>query len=218
MTEKIEWVKTVAYLCAILLVVIVITTRLAQSTDMTGIAYFEVADLTVAGDVYVAGSLGGVPPDAVLLFTTACPDGWTRLSAADDRYLRFGATAGATGGSATHTHTFSHDHAHTLSTSSSGGSHTHTYSDTTESVSNHDHDWTGTHHDPLTGGSRNFLRESVSDPSGSGGGHSHTIGPFTSGAGGSAHTHTLGVLGDESPTIGNANNDPPYVDFVLCKK
>jgi hypothetical protein len=42
------------------------------------------------------------------IFDAACPAGWTRVSAFDDKFLYGGAAYGATGGSDTHTHASSH--------------------------------------------------------------------------------------------------------------
>ena len=39
-----------------------------------------------------------------VLSTVACPTGWTRVSAADDRALRGSGSSGVTGGSDTHVH------------------------------------------------------------------------------------------------------------------
>lgn len=211
-----EWIKTIAYFFTIVLIVLVIGARLAQSTNMTGLSYFEVVDLSVAGDVYAGGSIGGVPEGATLLFTSSCPTGWTRITAADGRYLRFSSTAGATGGSATHTHTYSHTHSTSFTTGSGGGSHSgHDWSFSTGSVSDHTHFYTGYSEEPDADGSLGFTRVSVE--SGSGGTHSHTVSETSSSAG-SIHTHTVYDTGSGSATIGNGNNDPPYVDFVVCKK
>ncbi len=41
----------------------------------------------------------GVPSGAIVMFDAACPSGWTRFAALDNRFPRGSATYGATGGS-----------------------------------------------------------------------------------------------------------------------
>lgn len=50
----------------------------------------------------------GVPSGLIAIFDAACPDGWTRVSAFDSKFLRGYATYGVVGGSVQHRH--SHDH------------------------------------------------------------------------------------------------------------
>ena len=66
-----------------------------------------------AGD---GATLAGLTPlsGMIAIFDTACPTGWTRVSAWDDKMLRGGAAYGATGGADTHLHSdTAHSHADT---------------------------------------------------------------------------------------------------------
>jgi hypothetical protein len=73
------------------------------STDLDGGTLF-------IGNSGVWEKVGGVPEGAILAFNlTACPSGWTRYAALDDKYPRGGQVteAGNTGGSWTHVHGYS---------------------------------------------------------------------------------------------------------------
>jgi hypothetical protein len=61
------------------------------------------ATLTLLGNI--TGMIG--------MFDAACPAGWTRVSAWDNKMLYGGAAYGATGGSDTHSHTNAAGHTHT---------------------------------------------------------------------------------------------------------
>lgn len=64
-----------------------------------------------AGD---GATLTGMPSGLILMFDSACPTGWTRVSAWDNKFVRGAAAYGGTGGAATHTHTYAvHAHGHT---------------------------------------------------------------------------------------------------------
>ncbi|MFC1990253.1 fibronectin type III domain-containing protein [Chloroflexota bacterium] len=56
---------------------------------------------------YNSGVPATIPAGAIAIFDTTPPTGWTRYSAQDNYYVRDGATANVTGGSANHTHTVS---------------------------------------------------------------------------------------------------------------
>jgi hypothetical protein len=55
----------------------------------------------------------GVPAGLIAIFDAACPAGWTRVAAFDNKFLRGAAAYGGTGGAATHTHTYNTVIAHT---------------------------------------------------------------------------------------------------------
>lgn len=106
------------------------------STDLDGGTFF-------IGNGGIWEKIGGVPSGAIAWFDSDCPSGWTRYSAADNRYPKGGAVtaAGNTGGTWSHTHTYSeirehyhvvdevtgvtsssdaHDGSHTITTKPSG--------------------------------------------------------------------------------------------------
>ena len=69
---------------------------------------------------------GGAPAGLILPSDVACPAGWTRFSALDNKMIRAFATYGGTGGADTHVHTGpSHTHG-VASHSHTGVAHTHT--------------------------------------------------------------------------------------------
>lgn len=53
------------------------------------------------------GSTPPVPSGLIAIFTTACPTGWTRVTALDNRFPRGSGSYGATGGSDSHRHAIS---------------------------------------------------------------------------------------------------------------
>ena len=63
-------------------------------------------ELKRSGDTrWLTRSEGGVVPSgAILMFDTACPAGWTRFTALDNKFPRGAATYGGTGGADSHTH------------------------------------------------------------------------------------------------------------------
>ncbi|MBN2053183.1 hypothetical protein JW756_06795 [Candidatus Woesearchaeota archaeon] len=76
------------------------TTSPGQKLEVVGNANVT-GTLTVGGTV-----IGGIPSGMIAMFDTACPTGWTQLSASfNGRFPRVAATYGGTGGSSTHTHT-----------------------------------------------------------------------------------------------------------------
>lgn len=145
--------------------------------------------------------LSGIPSGAIAMFATACPSGWTRYTAMDDRFPMSGATAGAVGGNNTHTHTYTDmpSHSHTIAsasvTSEDKGSHTHSLD-------------VGTSY---TGGSTSRKNWGGSTwTTDSGGSHTHSISISA------RSTDSAGV----SPASTGAPNIalPPYKEVVFCKK
>ena len=106
----------------------------------------------------------GIPSGLIGMFDTACPSGWTRFAALDDKFPMGGTTYGATGGNTTHDHggaTASHTltiveipaHQHGVSIRNAGGG------------------------DPLVGpgGGSGWIGDQNKGPAGSGQAHSHDI-------------------------------------------
>jgi hypothetical protein len=56
------------------------------------------------GDKTWQTSVSGIPAGMIAMFDTACPTGWTRFSALDNRFPQGATTYGATGGTTSHTH------------------------------------------------------------------------------------------------------------------
>ena len=144
--------------------------------------------------------LSGIPSGAIAMFDSACPSGWTRYTAMDDRFPMSGATAGAVGGNNTHTHTYTDMPAHT-----------HTIAQivvTTEEKGSHTH--------------------SISTGSGSGGSSmTKTYGNTTWGTNsGGSHTHavTIAARNTDSTGVSPASTNapsitmPPYKEVIFCKK
>ena len=69
------------------------TGKVLTALDATGIASWQPAD-------------SALPPGMIAMFNSACPLGWTRLTALDGRFPLGNATYGTVGGSASHTHNF----------------------------------------------------------------------------------------------------------------
>jgi len=88
------------------------------------------------------------------LFTVSCPDGWTRVTALDSKFIRGATSYGGTGGLDTHSHTGVNSHQH-----AGAGSHDHGY--TTSALGS----WT-------TGGSAAYV-DIGGGTTGSGGSHQH---------------------------------------------
>ncbi len=64
----------------------------ASSCDSNTNGYTDIAD-------------NGIPSGMIAMFDSACPSGWTRVSALDNRFPMGATTYGTTGGAATHSHT-----------------------------------------------------------------------------------------------------------------
>ena len=64
---------------------------------------------TGSGNIKIAKAADtAIPSGLIAIFQTACPDGWTRVSAWDNKFLRGFTAYGSTGGTVQHRH--SHDH------------------------------------------------------------------------------------------------------------
>jgi len=143
----------------------------------------------------VAPSAEGIVPGMIVLSTVACPAGWTRVSAGDDRVLRGSATYGGTGGLDTHSHSVTGVlSAQTVGMSGSSGSTAVSISGSTDVTSiSHTHGITKTMHGVANTGSDEqplvTMTANSSNPS-----HSHGVGSLS----GDAHSHAAGSLGGES--------------------
>jgi hypothetical protein len=106
---------------------------------------------------------GTVPSGAIIIWTdSTCPDGYTRVSELDGRFIRGASSYGETGGSDRHRHGGS---------IGSVGDHRHRYSGTTSSwVSNEDHFRTGD--DDGADDPHYHTYSGTTDPAGS---HSHSL-------------------------------------------
>lgn len=162
----------------------------------------------------------GLWSGAVVLSSTSCPSGWTRLSAADDRVLRAAATGGGTGGSDTHSHTISGSSGgQGVSITGSTANNASDISGSTASTNiDHTHG-TSTSQTYVAGGGTSVLTD-VSVYS-AGGSHSHGAGTLS----GSAHSHGKGSLAGASHTHGagsleaaSASNLPAYYEVIVCVK
>jgi len=192
------------------------STAPAQKLDVNG----TVNATAFTGNGSALTGITSVPSGMVAFFNlTACPSGWSALSAAAGRVIvgraaneSIGSTVGTALGSLgtrtitavpSHTHavdppnttsgTESADHTHTITTGAQSADHTHTYSFTTGGISaNHTHTFT-------TGAvSANHTHTFTTD---SGGAHVHTITDPT-------HTHSgyyvLGGCGNGMPGLGGS--------------
>lgn len=165
-----------------------------------------IGTVATIGDVEVAYNLAtgegvALPTGGkmIAIFNQACPTGWTRVSALDDKFLRCAATYGGTGGSSgTHTHTCSGvvAHTHTVSyTTASDGAHTHSYS------------YLGSGFSALIGTNpSDGIEVASATGSGGGGSHTHAIGGNTT------------STGDASFSSGAQSMLPEYIEVVLCSK
>lgn len=202
---------------AILLIWGTIITGLAYGTNVTGVTSTAVTgNVVVGGDVIYKGGIGGVPSGSILMFTTACPTGWTRQTVFDSIYVRIATSPNATGGASSHSHSFNHNHDSSFGTLSGGSSHAHSDDGATglSTAGSHGHSPPcGDLH--CGGGGYGFWQ---STPTANDGSHSHTFNYGTSSATYS-HTHSSsGTVGYDDPGSGSANNDPTRISVVLCKK
>ncbi|MFH0876044.1 MAG: hypothetical protein V1859_08965 [archaeon] len=186
------------------------------------------------GDGSQLTGVGGIPSGAILMFSNACPAGYTRLAALDNKFVMGGTTYGVAGGSNTHNHTAG------LLT---GPSHTHTFSDTVSSSTSTDGGHLHTvnsHSHTYSGWTGNCNHEMAQAQAGSGswyfagGGCGHyyegttsSASPGTNSAG--SHSHSLSdnlasgttSLAGASPVTGttaSASNVPEYITVVFCLK
>jgi hypothetical protein len=105
-----------------------------------------------AGDGATLTLLGGIT-GMIGMFQTACPAGWTRVAAWDNKMLMGSATYGTTGGADSHEHTNAAGHTHTaththgvgtLSATVYPGTETSYSVATTAAAANHTHAMAGT--------------------------------------------------------------------------
>jgi hypothetical protein len=214
-------------------IVLVAVAAWAQSRlyYFNGLPYVFPSVQGAAGDVLTndgAGTLSwaGVPTSeglwsgSVVLSTTSCPSGWTRLSAADNRTLRGASSAGATGGSDTHSHSTSGTSgSQAVTISGATGESDVTITGSTQSTSiSHTHSLTIGTLNVESGGTQVIQTASVAsaDPAHShaaaglsGESHSHSSGTLSGGG----HTHSSGSL-----AAATASNLPAYFTVVICQK
>jgi hypothetical protein len=210
-----ERIKFFCLAGAIIIIWGIIFTSLAYGTNVTGVTTTAVTgNFVVGGEVYYKSAVGGLPSGAILMFTTACPTGWTRQTVFDGRYVRIATTVNLTGGTSTHTPTFTHDHDSAFGTQSGGSNHQHGGSGGLGAVGDHLH--TGSNDDANDGGGYGFWQQGYTTSSN--GGHSHSF-TYSTGFTDAGHGHTSsGTSGSGGPTVDAANNDPTRISAVLCKK
>jgi hypothetical protein len=196
-----------------------------------GVSYVFPASQGLAGHVLTNDGTGelswsavptpeGLWTGAVVLSQVACPAGWTRLAAADNRLLRAAATGGGTGGADTHTHTISGTsgaQAVTISGSTSGSGASVSGSTGSTSIA-HSHGVTTS--TSGCGSGSNSALTSVSINSGDAS-HSHSSGTLSC----DSHSHGTGSLAGASHTHGagsfaaaSTSNVPAYFEVVVCVK
>lgn len=177
-----------------------------------------------AGDLSWADppSPEGLWSGGIVLSTVACPaEGWTRVSAADDRLLRGATSMGGTGGSDTHDHTLTGvlaAAAVSITGSTAGSSGSISGSTSTASVSHSHGSGSSSFYagatmqvEALTSFSVNGADPSHSHGSGSLSEVSHSHGNGTL-AGGS-HGHSVGTL-----AIATASSLAAYYELIICQK
>lgn len=154
-------------------------------------AYF--ADLSAISGV-------AIPAGLIAMFDTACPVGWTRFSALDNKFPRGAAAYGATGGADTHAHTVA-GHTHSLPANTSTTNIDHTHSGTTSSPING------------TGAAQTGAGQGITDSS-----HQHTV--TTGGmSANNPHSHPIGgTTGATAPATDSISNIPAYLAVVWCRK
>lgn len=87
---------------------------LSPREPLTATVYAKLAESVADGAVTeakVASGFGLVPQGAIMLFDKACPTGWTRFAALDNRFPLGALTYGGSGGSASHAHSIASDNA-----------------------------------------------------------------------------------------------------------
>lgn len=186
----------------------------------------------------------GVPSGMVAMFETACPAGWTRVAAWDNRFPRAWSVGGGMGGSHTHQHApgtlYAASHQHTAAgltvpwhnhggvvgisgTTGGGGTHQHTF---------------GLHFTTGYDNSGQMNVDAGSDGYMSRGAHNHNIDYETNTNDGGDHTHSFsgsgGIPADYGQAIDGAvnwsgnlgiggatdvrDNIPYYFDILFCRK
>ena len=143
----------------------------------------------------------GVPTGAIFMMAGACPSGYTRFTALDDRFPRGNATYGATGGAS------SHDHTGVAGSTGNNGAHSHTQSGTFGSTTEAAHT-----HGTTTAGTASGAGPNAVVSVDSGGAHSHstTISGATSSQADHSHSYT--------PDVQDSGNLPPYLNILFCQK
>jgi hypothetical protein len=171
------------------------------------------------GDAGDGATLAMAPSGMIGMFDVACPSGWTRVSAWDNKFIRGAATYGGTGGSATHTHSGpSHTH-NTTDHTHIDATHSHTSPSHTHLGPSHDHFAGHSHYGVMADNGDTAIALYVSmygDPAtgitGSGGAgvtEEETAGTLSSGAGtSSAGTGTTGI----------EDSLPAYAGIVFCER
>jgi hypothetical protein len=168
---------------------------------------------------------GGAPSGLILPSDVACPAGWTRFSALDNKMIRAFATYGGTGGADTHVHA-GPSHTHGV------GSHSHTGVAHTHTGPSHYHSQNSpgdTAADDTAAGSGMWAATragSVIYMCGAGAASGSYMGAGTAndgtGATSSANADTASATGTTNAGgTGNTNSGntlPPYAGIIFCKK
>ncbi len=188
----------------------------AQGAAGTVLTNNGTGTLTWASPVSSEGLWSG----SVILSTSACPSGYTRLTAADDRMLRAAATAGGTGGANTHTHTMSGTSAGqaVTITGNTAGNTVAVTGSTASATANHSHTNT-----PTSTGCAAGATTALSSVAVDAGNAAHTHGAGT--LAGASHTHGVGTLAGASHTHGagslttsSGSSVPAYYQVIACRK
>jgi hypothetical protein len=176
---------------------LVATPRLGSGTANSG--------TFLRGDSTWAVPPGGIPSGLIAMFSTACPVGWTRVAALDNRFPMGSTGYGSAGGSTSHYHDLP-----TLTTDNSG---------------NHTHPFSGSGTVPSgTTGSANSAGVHITYQSGANSldttltSHGHpydasTVNISGTTGGGGAHTHAV-----TGARTNSENVTPPYLTVVFCQK
>jgi hypothetical protein len=196
-----------------------------------GVRYIFPASQGAAGKVLTNDGTGilswatVVAPDSmwagsVVMSSVACPAGWTRLAAADNRVLRGAAAAGGTGGADTHGHTLSgatDSQGVTITGNTAGSGVTITGNTGSTSIS-HTHGVTQNTTTAAAGGTSVVTSVTVNAGDAS---HSHAAGTLS----GDSHSHAKGTLAGAAHTHGggsvaaaSASNLPAYYGVIVCVK
>jgi len=168
------------------------------------VSYIDSPPAAVADWIEVIGA----PTGLVMAFdpsnlSGACPTGWSRYTALDEKFVRgTSSSSQTTGGSASHVHTFTKiiDHEHSISSqamnTTSTKSHTHRVGTSTGG---------GADDSPLrwlSSGSGAHVSSSSS------GGHTHTI----------TMSNDTQSTGEAAPETSSVNGEPSYQKVVWCQK
>jgi len=153
------------------------------------------------GDQTWAAPVGTFPSGGIVMFDTACPSGWTRVSAWDNRFPYGAAAYGVTGGASSHLHT-----AGTLA----GPAHTHGAGSYVAASHNHGGE-TGDQPSATT------TRQEGTDTTfeSPNGDHSHSISSNSPDVSG---TSSSGGTGAVTGSTASTSSLPPYIAVVFCKK